>query len=228
MSSKDIISEKRAVSDFDHVFIKVKHEAELIITQGSEESLSIVGPQDVLVNIKETVKDGTLTIESTGKWYEKMRDAVKTSVTRKVVRYNLTVKNLRKLELEGVIRASASNIKSDSLWMQLSGAGVINFDSLETDQLDVTLPGTGRITLTGKATKQIASIKGAGEYYAPRLESATTDLELKGVGSATVWVTDDFTVTVQGVGSVSYYGDPKVKSDISAVGSLNCLGMPDW
>lgn len=221
-------SEKRDVANFDQVYLKVRHEAELIITQGDQESLSIIAPKDMLERIEETVKDGILMISSRGKWHEKARDAVRTSITRKIIKYNLSVKNLKYLEIGGLVRTTASQIESDSLWLQLSGAGSINIGNLETNNLEVILPGAGRIALTGKVLEQKITVKGAGEFYAPKLESKKAKLTLHGVGSATVWVTEDFDVTIHGVGTVSYYGDPKVKSNIPGVGNLNSLGTPDW
>lgn len=221
-------SEKRDIADFDQVYLKVHHEAELTITQGEHNSLSIIAPGDMLQNIVETVKDGKLTLTSKGKWYEKARDAVRTSITRKVVKYNLKVKNLKQLEIDGIARVSASRIEADHLYLQLNGAGTINIEKIEVNSIEVLLPGAGKITLAGDATEQKVTIKGAGEYYAPKLETMKAELVMKGVGSATVWVKEEFDVTAHGIGNVSYYGEPKIKSDISAVASLNSLGVPDW
>ncbi|MHA2399014.1 MAG: head GIN domain-containing protein [Promethearchaeota archaeon] len=228
MSSREMTSEKRDVKNFDQVYLKVRHEAELTITQDKQESLTIIAPKDILERIESTVKDGILMISSRGKWFEKVGDAVRTSVTRNVIKYNLLVKNLKYLEIAGLVRTTATGIKSDSLWLQLSGAGNVNITDLETKNLEVTLPGAGRITLMGKTLEQKITVKGAGEYYAPKLESKKTTLTVQGVGSTTVWVTEEFDVTVQGLGNVSYYGEPKVTSNMPNIGKLNSLGMPDW
>jgi hypothetical protein len=226
MNSMEMTSEIRDISNFDQVYLKVRHEAELIITQGKKESLTINAPREMLERIKVTVNDGILTISSGGKWYEKARDAVRTSVTRNVIKYNLSVKKLRHLEVGGLVRTTAQQIETDNLWLQLSGAGSVNIGNLKTKNLEVALPGTGRITLIGTALEQKVTVKGAGEYYAPKLESKKVKLTMQGVGNATVWATEDLDVTIHGVGKVSYYGDPNVKSKISAVGTLNSLGTP--
>ena len=226
MNSREMTSEIRDVANFDQVYLKVRHEAELIITQGKKESLTINAPRDMLERIEETVKDGILMISSRGKWYEKARDAVRTTITRNVIKYNLSVKRLKYLEIGGLVHATAPQIETDSLWLQLSGAGSVNIGNLKTKDLEVTLPGTGRITLIGTVLEQKVTVKGAGEYYAPKLESRKVNLTMQGVGSATIWVTEDLDVTIHGVGTVSYYGDPKVRSKISAVGTLNSLGTP--
>jgi hypothetical protein len=222
----EMISEIREVANFDQVYLKVRHEAELIITQGKKESLTINAPREMLERIKATVKDGILTISSGGRWYEKARDAVRTTLTRNVIKYNLSVKKLRYLDVGGLVHTTAPQLEADRLRIQLSGAGSVNIGNLKTKNLEVKLPGAGRISLIGNAVEQKVTVKGAGEYYAPKLESKRVSLTMQGLGSATVWVTDELEVTIHGMGTVSYYGDPNVKSKISAVGTLNSLGTP--
>ena len=46
----------------------------------------------------------------------------------------------------------------------------------------------------------------------------------RNAGSTELWVTDELNVTVAGVGSVSYWGQPKVFQKVSALARMNALG----
>ena len=40
----------------------------------------------------------------------------------------------------------------------------------------------------------------------------------------TVWATDELFVSLTGVGSVRYYGEPQVSSSVTGVGTIEALG----
>ncbi len=67
-------------------------------------------------------------------------------------------------------------------------------------------------------------ITGSGKYDADDLESQIAKITVKGVGIATLWAIQELNVKLRGVGKVSYYGNPRVKSDIAPVGSFIHLG----
>lgn len=86
-----------------------------------------------------------------------------------------------------------------------SGAGKFEIEKLETDRLEITL-------------------NGLGNYDAPDLESQTATVRVPGAGSVAIWVLNTLDVTINGAGSVEYYGSPHVTQDISGVGKLTSRG----
>jgi hypothetical protein len=70
----------------------------------------------------------------------------------------------------------------------------------------------------------VISINGGGNYKARRLESQDTDIDISGLGKATVRVDDTLSVSISGGGNVEYYGDPAVNSDISGLGNVEKIG----
>lgn len=227
MSSKEIIAEKRAVSDFTQVIIKEHHEGELIITQGKRESLTIEAPQDIMGRIVTKVEDGKLFISTSGSFVQKVQDFVDTSLSKEKIKYTLSVKRLFNLEIMGIMYATIGSLKTRNLAIKFNGAGRVNFDSITTDILDIRLANVGSMNLAGKVNEQIVKITGSGSYQAPDLLSKVATIIMKGVGSATIWVEDNLDVQVVGVGTVSYYGSPQVKSNIAPVGNLKHLGKHD-
>jgi hypothetical protein len=64
-------------------------------------------------------------------------------------------------------------------------------------------------------------LSGVGSFDGSDLAALGADVQLSGVGSATVRVKDDLTAQVSGLGSVRYYGSPQLHSQVSGLGSVN-------
>jgi hypothetical protein len=216
MSKNDIVNQDREVRGFDQV--SIRDYGELIITQGPNESLTIETNRDFVDSIKTQVRNGKLIIRIGRTWLEKLGHAISTSLTRQPLRYHLTVDKLVGLEVIGAIRVNATALKTDRLSLRLRGATEIEIFDLKTDLLRVDLPGAGMVTITGKATEQMVALGGTGVFEAAKLET--------GACKATVWVADDLEVTIRGIGSVDYYGTPKLKKQVSGLGSVTGLGEP--
>jgi len=224
MSTGNLVTESRDVSNFDQVVLR--EYGELVITQGEQESLTIEAGPDILSRIKTEVRHGRLVITIVGSWLDTLGHALTTSLTRQPIRYSLAVKQLSGLEVLGAARVKASNIETDRLALRLSGAGLIDIKSLTAESLEVDLPGMGKIDLTGQVAEQSIAITGAGNYSAPKLESKKARVDLRGVGKATVWAVEDLDANIRGLGSVEYYGTPTVSKNVSGLGSVTSLGNP--
>jgi hypothetical protein len=217
-------TEKREVGHFERVVLE--EYGELILTQGTQPSITIEADDDVLSRIETTVKDGTLTIGIGGTWWDKLGMALNDVLSGRKIVYQLTVVDLSGVTVNGAGRVKCSELRSDRLAVRVAGAGEVTIGSLSTGQLGVELPGAGRIQLAGQASEQRVAISGAGTYRAPQLESQTAQVKLTGLGSATVWAVQELDVTIQGLGNVEYYGTPAVTQKITGVGRLTSLSNP--
>jgi hypothetical protein len=197
-----------------------------VVRQGERESLIVSGRPDVLSRLKTEVRDGKLSITLDGGWSDKLQRALSTSLTRQQIKCDLTVKNLTSLELGGLVRAHATAIQSDHLSVSVCGAGRVNLESLTAGRLDVAMRGTCQVEATGRVREQKVAIDGMGHYDAPKLESRTAIVDLNGAGRATVWAVEDLQVTSRGIGSVEYYGTPRVKKHASPLASVIPAAVP--
>ncbi len=194
-SSGPTITESRAVGGFTTV--NFESVGDMTITQGDHEALTIEADEQILRRIETDVRDGVLTI--------KIAPNVVPSIhTNKGINYNLTVRSLKGITL--------------------AGAGDIHATNVQGDRLSVTLSGGGTLKMGGEVGQQSVVLSGAGKYDAGNLKSRTAVVNLTGVGSATVWVTDSLDGTITSVGSIEYYGNPQVKKQITGLGSINGLG----
>ncbi|MGB6169606.1 MAG: DUF2807 domain-containing protein, partial [Geitlerinemataceae cyanobacterium] len=140
------------------------------------------------------------------------------------VQFELTVKNLDELNLDGVVRVQAENLETDRLQLQATGSAEIAINSLKANTLNVDLGGASKLNLAGKVIDQTLRFSGGSQYRAELLESQNIDLEIDGAGEATVWANDRLDVQINGTGNVGFYGTPDVRQDIRGVGSIQPLG----
>jgi hypothetical protein len=201
------------VSGFNRVTIETF--GEVLIEQGSEESLTIEAPRDYLRYITSEVKDGTLFIKT-------RRGFVGGPVQH--VTYNLTVKDLEEVTFSGAGSIKIFSLETGDFKVNLTGAGSIEIDDLMADTLLVNLTSAGAVVIAGNAVSQEVNLSGVGSYEAGDLLSKEAKVQLTGAGSAVIWAEKTLDVNISGIGSVSYFGDPEVSQNISGLGSVNSKG----
>ncbi len=217
-------TEKREVDNFNQ--ISLRGYGELFITQGEQESLTVQADEDELPYIKTDVVDGELRINFIADWIEKISSFFYKGFNSQRIRFDLTVRELTNLDIIGAARVKVSGMESENFAVKLGGAAEITIDSLKTKQLKAELPGAGLLKIAGKTLDQSVIVSGAGAYEAPHLESQSATVQLTGFGKATVWVVEDLEATLIGLGSIEYYGDPKITKNIKGLGTVTGLGIP--
>ena len=186
-------SEQAGESREVHCFTKVEFASfgDLQIDQTGTESLTIEAAPDVLPKLTSGVSGGIL----------RLRLAPGTTIRNAgPVVYHLTVAAL------------------DSI--AVAGAGAVTASNLQTDRLAVDISGAGHVTLAGAVDSQVVTITGTGNYDGENLQSATADVTVDGAAKAVVRVSTRLNATVDGVGSVQYIGNPQVTRKINGVGSV--------
>lgn len=172
--------------------VELKAIGDLYIQQGDSESLTVEAEEDVLPKIRTKVKNNRLIIAP------KRNTSINTT---EPINYELTLKDLTGLEV--------------------SGSGDVQAEDISTDELAVTINGTGDVEISGKADSQNVEISGSGDYTAEDLESKQAKVDVGGTGSAIVNVSDELDARVSGTGSVEYIGDPTVNQNVSGTGEVS-------
>ena len=221
MSKSGLVTQSRELRDFDRVVLR--DYGDLAITQGEKESLTIEAERELLKRIRTEVRGGRLDIRIGASWLDKVGHAL-SSLAGKTLKYTLCVKRLTRLSILGAARVSGSGIQADRLELELGGAGKIKIKSLAVEQLEVDLRGAGRIELTGQVKEQTVTLGGAGTYRARRLESKRATIDLRGAGQATVWAVEELDAAIHGLGTVEYYGSPRVRKNVSGLGKIGRVG----
>ena len=216
MATEYVKRETREVGSFDK--ITLKGVGRVIVTQGEPQSLEVEAQEEVLSSIVTEVQDSTLVISYTADWSRLV------VIPLRPIRFHVTMPDVKRLEISGAGKIEADNVETNALAVVIRSAGAITAKSLAAETLKVTISGAGGTKIDGKVGRQEVTISGAGGHDAGDLESTSCAVTVKGAGGATVWVRDDLKVRISGVGGVRYYGSPKVTRRVGGLGGVSRLG----
>ena len=214
--SNIIISEPRPVNNFTGVDMRTL--GKVSISQGDSESLNIKGSDNIVPLIKTTVQNGVLVIEMVENHH------ITELNNENLLTITIMVKDLSALTLSGASLVEMDSLSTSKLAITMSGAGQARMDHLTADTLSITLSGLGDVEIAGEATQATFNISGAGNINAPELKIQNADITVPGLGAATVWVTGQLTGEISGGGTVSYYGNPQTSTKTSGLGTFKSLG----
>ena len=209
-------TETRKVSGFDA--LSLDYPAEVVVKQGTSESLTIEAEDNLLPQLVTEVRNGTLHIENGERDYNKRVNPTK------VIRITITVKNLNEIDFSAAGTLTADGLKGDSLHISLSGAGNVTLKNLKYAELTANLSGAGKITASGTVTNLSLDISGLGNVEGADLTTQKADVEISGTGSATLRVEKSLNASISGAGSITYYGSPTVTKTVSGVGEVKQAG----
>jgi len=214
--SGDLITETRAVSDFQR--IDILGSGDLIITQGDHYSLTVETDDNLMGYVKTEVQGNTLELSFTEEARNKNLQPTNGFV------YRVTVKELEAVEIAGSGTITAGSLESEMLVITVAGSGEVRIDELTADDLSVQIIGSGDAVFRGVARQQSFVIAGSGSIDAGGLRGEAVVVTIPGSGSATVWATDNLQVNIAGSGDVDYYGSPAVSQTILGSGRVSGLG----
>ncbi len=158
---------------------------------GANPSLKIIAEDNIIPLIAVKVKDGKLQV------YTK-----KSVSPRKEIKLVITVGDLKSIESSGASSLLVTDINNDDLMVNCSGASSIE--------------------LFGRTEKFEVNISGAADLKAGELKAEIVNIDISGASNAIVFAAQSLNAQVSGVGNIDYYGNPpKIKTNVSGVGSIN-------
>jgi len=221
MFKDEFIVIKHTVANFDKVILHELQEANFYIIPSDHEELIIEGLAEIVNRIETMIEENTLIIKTEGSVIKKLRDSIRTSLDRYTTTYTLYVRQLVGLDIRGIVRTKCSDLSTPALTLKHKGVGSTVFKNLQTENLGVIVTNVGEVYMDGKATEQFVTMKGTGTYIAKDLESRKAQIHLRGIGDVTVLVKDELDIRINGIGTVSYYGSPKVRSKGSILSTVH-------
>lgn len=187
--SGNVKTETRNVSGFNGV--TVTGAGNILIDQNGTESLTVTTDDNLLQYVKTDVRGGKLVLDFTpGLMFDKVKDLT----------FQIGMKNLNSLQVDGAARIQGKNIATDNLSVKLNGAGAI--------------------TLSGKATELDVVIDGVGAYDGAELATQRAKVTHNGTGGAVVRVSDKLEASVSGLGGIEYIGNPQVTKSVGGLGTV--------
>lgn len=196
------------LSSFDGIGLAIS--ANVMIRQGSPQSVKIEAQQNIIDNLKKEVKDGV--------WKIGFEKNVRECSDIKIW---VTVPSVDQLSISGsgsiIGEGKFSNLGKLSL--SISGSGDIKLNA-DSDNLDVAISGSGDMELAGTSAKTTMRISGSGNISAFDLSTRTCEVRISGSGDSSLSVSESLDVAIAGSGDVYYKGRPSVRSKVSGSGEV--------
>mgnify|MGYP003583111246 CR=1 FL=1 len=200
-------SEERDIGDVSHVVLETS--GDLVVSEG-EPALTVRAPEGMLDRLTSDVSDDTLVLDTTPGFTMGMAD----------VRYDLTLPQLERLELNGSGDVEATVSADGTVQLDIEGSGDVDWSGLAADRVEVRISGSGNVTLTGSAAELSIDLEGSGNVDTEQLEAQDAVVNLSGSGEVDVSASASLSVDLSGSGRVTYSGDPSTDVRVSGSGDV--------
>ncbi|TAL69248.1 MAG: DUF2807 domain-containing protein [Bacteroidetes bacterium] len=114
----------------------------------------------------------------------------------------------------------------DFRFLDFSGSGsIITTDSLNLDDIDINIEGSGKVRLFGKAGNITAGLDGSGNLELIDMPADSAYVVINGSGNIYVYSTKYLKAIINGSGNIYYKGNPEIK-ETQINGSGNIINIP--
>lgn len=149
------------------------------------------------------VKDSTLSISMDKDKFKNFKSSkINISITSPVL-CNIKQRGVGSIYLKDSVKVTDLSISAE-------GVGSIEANALMARSIKVSQEGVGSINLKGQAGHATYYLEGVGSLKAKDMTVSDVVVEQNGVGSVSCYASGTINISAQGVGSVNYYGDPRV------------------
>ena len=209
--SDNQFSEERALDGVSRLHIKGVFN--LYLTQSDQESLSIDGSPELAEKLKVRQEGDLLILE--------MEEFNSSIFDNNDLRVNLSISNLEEFHFDGVGNIETTGVfLVDKLSIKGEGVGNLNLE-VETEKLVAEMNLVGKMGLKGKATEAKIQNEGIGNIDASGLITQNMELISSGIGKVDIHCEGNLSMTVDGIGKVTYSGNPNViKKEVSGIGKV--------
>jgi hypothetical protein len=175
--SGNLKTEKRALTNFAGV--EAGGAIEVSISASADYSVEVTADDNLIHDVETKVKDGVLKI--------KMDDD--DHYMNATVRVKIGMPKIESLEIHGASDANVSDVK--------------------TDKLNIDVSGASKVTIAGTATNAKSEVSGASHLSAASLNVEDLNVECSGASRATVHANNSLDIEASGASNVTYTGTPK-------------------
>lgn len=104
---------------------------------------------------------------------------------------------------------------------RMEGAGVARINNINSDDVEISYEGAGMLTAAGKVKNLRLKAQGVGMVDTKDLLTERADVSVEGIGSVSVHAKEKLSASVQGIGSLTYYGHPRnLSKSVDGIGSI--------
>lgn len=206
---KDWNSKTYPLKEFKDLYLEGGYHVYLV--QGNEYSLTVKASDDNVFDYLDVKNNEQL-------------------LSLKISRNNLNLDRINLYitfkDLEGIHIQGGVNVYTDGyldlhqISMHISGGAKMEM-KLKADNIDITGEGGLYYQLMGVAGNLNIRLSGAGHVDASEMKAKNVDIRVEGVATGSVYATEQLNASIQGVGKITYKGNPKVSRHIDGLGSIS-------
>jgi hypothetical protein len=190
--------------------IELKIAADVFIRQGLEQEVLIEGQANLIDEIARDVRNGIWRIEA-----DRCLDFDSDDL-----RIFITLPEVEVLRLFGSGDIVSENVLvTDDIELSINGSGDMDL-ALDADDINARISGSGELILEGQADVLNFAVSGSGDLRAFGLQTKIANISISGSGDAEVRVSDELEVRISGSGDVFYKGNPRVNSRVNGSGRV--------
>ena len=207
----DITSITRSTGSYEG--LKAAGPMDFRLVQGTEGTISIKGDANLLKYIVTEVKNSQLVV--------KVEDGVYLKPTQTIV-ITVPYEAIESVALAGSgDLTNSGTINADEFEVSLAGSGDIDLN-VEAQSVESAIAGSGDIKLTGASKNLTTKIAGSGDFDGKGFRSINVEAKISGSGDINVVCNGNLNVRISGSGDVNYSGSPTHKdTKISGSGRVN-------
>lgn len=186
--------------------------ANIEIRQSSNTSVTAEGSERLLDLLEVRMDNGKLVLDMEDRHLKKFKGN-----TDKLV-IAITTPTLSEIDFEGVGNIEIhGTFSTPELIIDSEGVGNFKANNLDVEFIRISSEGVGNTTLGGKADRVEISSEGVGNVNASKLVSRSATVSSEGVGNVSCHASEYLKVRSDGIGGVTYYGNP-TETDFSKSG----------
>jgi len=207
-----------SIGSFDHIRVDGPFEVRVTIGPPHATITGARAEDRVVVRVDGT----TLSVrKASGDWGERPRaDSASPNVV------TVSTPALTSASVAAGGRLTIAKMRGMRLDLVVSGTGSLALAAADTDQLNATVIGTGRMSIAGKAGRARLVTSGSGAIDASALDVKDLMVRLDGVGEIDAAARYTAQVMNSGLGTVTVTGHAKCRVDAPAGGTVVC-GKPE-
>lgn len=204
----NVITKTIQTSDYDKIAVAGIYFVTLV--EGEEGQITIKGEENLLAVTIIEVNDNSLEIKTENNTNLKPSGGKKIEVL-------VPVQLISAISLAGSgdIRTEKMHLKSEDMEVSLAGSGDIKL-AIESSNLLSKVAGSGDMELAGKATYLTGKLAGSGNLNLFNLSTEKADVSIAGSGDIEIQCTEELKARIAGSGNIVYKGNPTIKDTKSA------------
>ena len=172
--------------------ISTQSACKITVEVGKTQSITLKGDSKFIARLTTVVNGNELNIT------DKEKGGIKLGNSDEIV---ITVPELKKFKFQG--------------------AGSSKINNLNADDFELSYEGAGSLTANGKIKHLVIRSQGVGSIDMKDVTANDVEVKGEGVGSISVTAIDKLSASLQGIGSLTYYGHPKtVSKAVQGIGSI--------